>query len=135
MKNKKHEKDTVSAVSFLIMRDTVSQLGEFDMTKDVTKNIMNDDEVIFNLNWKQIIWGIIGVAVGVATFFLLKDYIIFDGLMWLIFFELIIVIGFGIVQINGMSLFTIMAKSIKGVDKRPYSNTKGVFDEDEFSIF
>ena len=49
--------------------------------------------------------------------------------------EMILVIGFGIVKINDMSLFTVLIKSLKGVDKRPYSNKKGVFDDDDFSIF
>ena len=101
----------------------------------VTKNIMNKNTGFLNLSISQMIAGLIGVAVGFATFFLLKDYLDINGLMWIILLEMIVVIGFGIVRINDMNLFTIMIKSLKGVDKRPYSNKKGVFDDDEFSIF
>ena len=101
----------------------------------VTKNIMNRNTGFLNLSIPQIIAGLVGVAVGLATFFLLKDYIIFDGLMWIILLEMIIVIGFGIIRINDMNLFTILIKTMQGVDKRPYSNKKGVYDDDEFSIF
>ena len=101
----------------------------------VTKNIMNRNTGFLNLSVSQMIAGLVGVAVGLATFFLLKDYLNINGLMWIILLEMIRVIGFGIVRINDMNLFTIIIKSLKGVDKRPYSNKKGVYDDDEFSIF
>ena len=114
----------------------MSHFGGFEMIKvKVTKNIMNKSHGLLNLSVRQIIAGVIGVAVGLATFFLLKDYLIIDALMWIIFLEMVLVIGFGIVRINDMSLFTLIIKSLKGVDKRPYSNNKGVFDDDEFTIF
>ena len=101
----------------------------------VTKNIMNKNTGFLNLSIPQMIAGLVGVAVGLGTLFLLKDYLDINGLMWIILLEMIVVIGFGIVRINDMNLFTIMIKSLKGVDKRPYSNKKGVFDDDDFSIF
>ena len=129
-------KDTVSAVSFFINWDTVSQLGGSTMIKvKVTKNIMNKNTGFLNLSVSQMIAGLVGVAVGLGTFFWLKDYLDINGLMWIIMLEMILVIGFGIVKINDMSLFTVLIKSLKGVDKRPYSNKKGVFDDDDFSIF
>ena len=96
---------------------------------------MNKNTGFLNLSVSQMIAGLVGVAVGLGTFFWLKDYLDINGLMWIIMLEMILVIGFGIVRINDMNLFTIMIKSLKGVNKRPYSNKKGVFDDDDFTIF
>ena len=101
----------------------------------VTKNIMNKVGVIFNLNIRQLIWLGAAAAVGLATFFLLNEYIITDVLMWIIFGEVSIIAGIGVIRINEMNLFVFLIKLLKGADKRPYSNTKGVYDKDEFSVF
>ena len=101
----------------------------------VTKNIMNKGGVIFNLNVSQLIWLGIAVIVGLATFFLLNDYIITDALMWIIFGEVSIIAGIGVIRINELNLFMFLIKMLKGADKRPYSNTKGVYDKDEFTVF
>lgn len=100
-----------------------------------TKNIMNKGGVIFNLNVSQLIWLGIAVIVGLATFFLLNDYIITDALMWIIFGEVSIIAGIGVIRINELNLFMFLIKMLKGADKRPYSNTKGVYDKDEFTVF
>lgn len=100
----------------------------------VTKNIVKPGASFMNFTAGQIAAGILAIATGIATFFILKDYINFNLLMWIIFFEIIIIIGIGIIRVNDMNLFTFIFKSLKGVDKRPYSNDKGVFD-DEFDIF
>ncbi len=101
----------------------------------VTKNIMNKGGVIFNLSVSQLIWLGIAVIVGLGTFFLLKDYIITDVLMWIIFGEVSIIAGIGVIRINELNLFMFLLKILKGADKRPYSNTKGVYDKDEFTLF
>ena len=101
----------------------------------VTKNIMNKGGVIFNLNISQLIWLGAAVIVGLATFFLLRDYIVTDALMWIIFGEVSIIAGIGVIRINELNLFMFLWKILKGADKRPYSNCKGVYDKDEFSIF
>ena len=75
----------------------------------VTKNIMNKVGVIFNLNIRQLIW----LGAG----------------------EVSIIAGIGVIRINEMNLFVFLIKLLKGADKRPYSNTKGVYDKDEFSVF
>lgn len=105
------------------------------ISKKITKNINKQKTGPFNLSISQMIAGIIGAVVGVATFFLLKDYIPFDGLIWIIFFELIIVIGIGVVKVYDMNLFQLLFKMLRGAEKRPYSNRKGVYDKDDFSIF
>jgi len=103
--------------------------------KKITKNI-NTKVSPFQFEFSQIVIGIVGLAVAIGTYFLLRDYIVFDGLIWLILLELIFVVGFGIIKINDMSLIAFILRLAKSNDRRPYSNKKGVFDEDDdFDIF
>ena len=102
--------------------------------KKITKNI-NTKVSPFQFDVKQIIVGLIGFVIAILTYFLLKDYIIFDALIWIILLELIVVVGFGIVKINDMSLFAFLLRLMKSNDRRPYSNRKGVFDDDDFTVF
>lgn len=100
----------------------------------VTKNIMKPSKAYIHFTAGQIISGAVGLLAAVGTFFLLKDCVNFTLLMWIIFAELMLIICGLIIRVNEMSLLTLLMKSLKGVEKRPYSNDKGVFD-DEFSIF
>ena len=103
--------------------------------KKITKNI-NTKVSPFQFEFSQIVIGIVGLAVAIGTYFLLRDYIVFDGLIWIILLELIFVVGFGIIKINDMSLIALILRLAKSNDRRPYSNKKGVFDEDDdFDIF
>ena len=102
--------------------------------KKITKNI-NTKVSPFQFEPKQIIIGVIGLAVAIGTYFLLRNYIVFDGLIWIILLELMLVVGFGVIKINDMSLIAFIMKLAKSNDRRPYSNKKGVFDEDDFNIF
>ena len=102
--------------------------------KKITKNI-NTKVSPFQFEISQIIIGVIGLAVALGTYFLLRDYIVFDGLIWIILLELMLVVGFGIIKINDMSLIAFIMRLAKSNDRRPYSNRKGVFDEDDFDIF
>ena len=74
--------------------------------KKITKNI-NTKVSSFQFDVIQIVIGIIGIIVAITTYFLLKDQIIFDVLIWIILLELILIVGFGIIKINDMSLQTI----------------------------
>ena len=103
--------------------------------KKVTKNIMADKGILLGLSLSQLVMCGIGFAIGVGTFMLLKDYMDFNGLMWIIFLELVVVVGFGVIRIYDMNLLQLLIKVFKGADKRPYSNRKGVFDKDDFDIF
>lgn len=96
----------------------------------VTKNIIRDGTVFFNLTKKQIIFAILSILVGLGTYFWLKDKIHFDMLMTIVFSEIVLIIGMGVVQIQGMSLLKILIGAFKGVDKRPYY-IKGVFNSNE----
>ena len=102
--------------------------------KKITKNI-NTKVSPFQFEVKQIIIGIVGFVAALLTYFAFLDYMPFDGLIWIILLELILVVGIGIVKINDMSLLAFILRLAKTNDRRPYSNRKGVFDEDDFDIF
>ncbi len=102
--------------------------------KKITKNI-NTKVSPFQFEVKQIIIGIVGFVAALLTYFAFRDYMPFDGLIWIILLELILVVGIGIVKINDMSLLAFILRLAKTNDRRPYSNRKGVFDEDDFDIF
>ena len=102
--------------------------------KKITKNI-NTKVSPFQFEVSQIIIGFIGFLAALITYFALKDYLVFDALIWIILLELILVVGFGVVKINDMSMFTYILRIMKVNDRRPYSNRKGVFDKDDFDIF
>ena len=102
--------------------------------KKITKNI-NTKVSPFQFEVKQIIIGAVGFVAALLTYFLFREYMPFDGLIWIILLELMLVVGFGVIKINDMSLFRFLLKLIKANDRRPYSNRKGVFDEDDFNIF
>ena len=102
--------------------------------KKITKNI-NTKVSPFQFEVKQIIIGIVGFVAALLTYFAFRDYMPFDGLIWIILLELILVVGIGIVKINDMSLLAFILRLAKTNDRRPYSNRKGVFDEDDFNFF
>ena len=74
----------------------------------VNKNIMKQQNNVFNLTVGQIITGIVGLLIGIGTFLLLKDSVDFNIIMWVIFLELIITVGIGVVKINGLNLFSFI---------------------------
>ncbi len=86
----------------------------------ITKNIIRKGEVGFGLSLSQIIMGVCALAVGIGMFLLLRDSVSTNLLMTLIFVVMALFLGFGIVKINGMSLFKLLFSSLKGSDKRPY---------------
>ena len=102
--------------------------------KKITKNI-NTKVSPFQFEVKQIIIGIVGFVAALLTYFAFRDYMPFDGLIWIILLELMLVVGFGVVKINDMSLIAYIFRILKVNDRRPYSNRKGVFDKDDFNIF
>ena len=102
--------------------------------KKITKNI-NTKVSPFQFEVKQIIIGIVGFVAALLTYFAFRDYMPFDGLIWIILLELMLVVGFGVVKINDMSLIAYIFRMLKVNDRRPYSNRKGVFDKDDFNIF
>ena len=78
----------------------------------ITKNI-NTKVSPFQFEPVQIVIGILGFAVAIGTYLLLNDYIVFDALIWIILLELIVVVGFGVIQINDMSLIVYIFKLLQ----------------------
>ncbi|MBE6852683.1 MAG: PrgI family protein [Ruminococcus sp.] len=94
----------------------------------VTKNIIRKNEVAFGLNLSQAIVAAIGVIIGLLEGALLDGHVSTDTKMTIIFFTIAIFIFCGVIQINGMSVITLLGKSLKGVDKRPFDR-KGVYND------
>lgn len=92
----------------------------------ITKNIMRKSSNSFGLSTKQIVITVIAFAIGVCMYFLLRNFINFTLLSTLIFCELAGVICFGVINIQGMSLWSFFVKSMKGADVR-YYETEGLF--------
>ena len=78
------------------------------------------------LTTKQMIITGVALAIGLLMYFLLKNYMSFTVLSTLIFIELAAVICFGVINLQGMSLFEYFVKTMKGVDVRYYKQ-EGVF--------
>lgn len=92
----------------------------------ITKNIMKKTNNSLGLTPKQMIITGIALAIGLLMYFLLKNYMSFTVLSTLIFFELAAVICFGVINLQGMSLFEYFVKSLKGADVRYYKQ-EGVY--------
>lgn len=88
---------------------------------EITKNVLNKSTSIVNFTKKQLIVFAVGCGIGLATFFGLRSYMPTELLMWIIFIEAILIIGFGVVRINGMNLFSFIMKMTKNHDRRYYS--------------
>lgn len=94
----------------------------------VTKNIIRKTNNSLGLTPKQIIIALIAFAIGIIMYFLLRNIISFSVLSTLIFTELAVIICFGVINIQGMSLFAFFMKSMKGADVRNYE-TEGIFSD------
>ena len=92
----------------------------------ITKNIMKKTNNSLGLTPKQMIITGIALAIGFLMYFLLKNYMSFTVLSTLIFLELAAVICFGVINLQGMSLFEYFVKSMKGADVRYYKQ-EGVY--------
>ncbi len=92
----------------------------------ITKNIMKKTNNSLGLTPKQMIITGIALAIGMLMYFLLKNYMSFTVLSTLIFLELAAVICFGVINLQGMSLFEYFVKSMKGADVRYYKQ-EGVY--------
>lgn len=99
----------------------------------ITKNVINKSVSPLGsiITPRMIVCVVLGLGAAIATIFSLKEYIEFNALMWIVFGEIALFVGFGI-QINGISLFKFLFGKQK--DTRPF-NRKGVFNDDNESIF
>lgn len=97
----------------------------------ITKNIIRKSKSSLGLNKKQIVIAGIAFTIGLIMLILLKGTMSTQLLLSLIFLVMGIIIFFGVVNIQGMSLFQYMISIFKGVDVRTYES-KGVFNNDIF---
>lgn len=99
----------------------------------ITKNVINKSVSPLGsiITPRMIVCTILGLGAAIATIFSLKEYIELNALMWIVFGEIALFVGFGI-QINGISLFKLLFGRQK--DTRPF-NRKGVFTDDDGNIF
>lgn len=92
----------------------------------ITKNIMKKTNNSLGLTKKQMIITGIACGIGILMYLLLKDVMSFGVLSTLIFIVLGGIICFGVINLQGMSLFEYFVKTMKGVDVRYYKQ-EGVF--------
>lgn len=109
----------------------VPEMELIEMIKvPLTKNFFKQSTGIFGLSPVQLIFAGVAVVVGGITGFGLMQFgMSLDAVGWIVFSEMAIIIGLGVIRIGGMNLFTYFIKSMKK-DKR-YFNRNGVFDSDE----
>ena len=93
----------------------------------VTKKIMQESGTIMGLSIIQIVTLIIDCIVTIGSLLLLWLVLKvgIDAVMWIVFLELVLFIGFGVVRIQGMSVLKFITSN--STQKRPY-NSKGVFN-------
>ena len=93
----------------------------------VTKKIMQESGTIMGLSIIQIVTLIIGCIVTIGSLLLLWLVLKvgIDAVMWIVFLELVLFIGFGVVRIQGMSVLKFITSN--STQKRPYIS-KGVFN-------
>ncbi len=100
------------------------------MKVKVTKNIIRDGTSFLGLRLSQIAALILSLIIAFITIFLLYDKLNIDFLMTIVFIEIALTIGFGVIRVQGLSLFKYAVQSFKGIDKRPYSS-QGVYNNNE----
>lgn len=93
----------------------------------VTKKIMQEPGTVMGFSIGQVIMLIVGCAATIGTLLLLWLVlkINIDIIMWVVFLELVLFIGLGVVRIQGMSVLKFITSN--STQKRPY-NSKGVFN-------
>jgi hypothetical protein len=88
---------------------------------------MQESGTIMGLSIIQIVTLIIGCIVTIGSLLLLWLVLKvgIDAVMWIVFLELVLFIGFGVVRIQGMSVLKFITSN--STQKRPY-NSNGVFN-------
>lgn len=100
------------------------------MKVKVTKNIIRDGTSFLGLRLSQIAALILSIIISFITIFFLYDKLNIDFLMTIVFVEIALTIGLGVIRVQGLSLLSIAIQSFKGVDKRPYSS-QGVYNNEQ----
>ena len=92
----------------------------------VTKKIMQESGTIMGFSIGQVAMLIMGCIATIGTLLLLWLVlkISIDIIMWIVFLELVLFIGLGVVRIQGLTVMQFIASN--STKKRPY-DSKGVF--------
>ncbi len=92
----------------------------------VTKKIMQEPGTVMGFSIGQVVMLIMGCIATIGTLLLLwlALKISIDIIMWIVFLELVLFIGLGVVRIQGLTVMQFIASN--STKKRPY-DSKGVF--------
>ncbi len=92
----------------------------------VTKKIMQEPGTVMGFSIGQVVMLIMGCIATIGTLLLLWLVlkISIDIIMWIVFLELVLFIGLGVVRIQGLTVMQFIASN--STKKRPY-DSKGVF--------
>jgi len=109
-----------------------SAKAETTTTETTTKPAYNQEEMkkdLEELGKEDMAASTIGIFAWVTIGSLLLLWLVLkvgiDAVMWIVFLELVLFIGFGVVRIQGMSVLKFITSN--STQKRPY-NSKGVFN-------
>lgn len=94
---------------------------------ELTKNVFNQrGGGLFGLKPIQIVFAVIAMAVGGATVLWLMQYgLSIDLIGWIVFIEMTIIIGLGVVRPGGKNLFSFLLSSLKP-DTRYYCRAESL---------
>lgn len=94
----------------------------------VTKKIMQEPGTVMGFSISQVVMLIMGCIATIGTLLLLWLVlkISIDIIMWIVFLELVLFIGLGVVRIQGLTVMQFIASN--STKKRPY-DSKGVFSD------
>lgn len=94
----------------------------------VTKKIMQEPGTVMGFSIGQVVMLIMGCIATIGTLLLLWLVlkISIDIIMWIVFLELVLFIGLGVVRVQGLTVMQFIASN--STKKRPY-DSKGVFSD------
>jgi len=97
---------------------------------ELTKNIFNQcGGGLFGLKPIQLIFAAVAVVIGGLTVLWLMQYdLSIDIIGWIVFVEMAIIIGLGVVRPGGVNLFSFLLSSLKP-DTRYFCREEDVFDD------
>ena len=97
---------------------------------ELTKNIFVERAGLFGLKPIQIAFTAVGLVIGGLTVLWLMQYGLSTDLIgWIVFIEMTIIIGLGVVRPGGANLFSFLMSSLKP-DTR-YFSYQGDFDDEQ----
>ena len=97
---------------------------------ELTKNIFNQrGGGLFGLKPIQLVFAAVAVVVGgLAVLWLMQYGLSIDLIGWIVFIEMTIIIGLGVVRPGGKNLFSFLLSSLKP-DTRYFCREEDVFDD------